>query len=138
MKSKKTKLLFLALSAVTATAAQTDSSNCEWGIASYYAQAFEGRRCSNGEIFRHDSLTAAHKSLKFGTRLKITNLKNDSVIVVRVNDRLPKNSKRCIDLTKSGAKKLNFVKQGLTKVKMEIVVDTISPKIIRPDSLNQN
>lgn len=96
------------------------------GIASYYARAFEGRRCSNGEVFRHDSLTAAHKTLRFGTRVRVTNLKNDSVIVVRVNDRLPKSSKRCIDLTKRGAKQLNFVMQGLTRVKLEVLSDSVS------------
>ncbi|MCC6372114.1 MAG: septal ring lytic transglycosylase RlpA family protein [Bacteroidia bacterium] len=98
------------------------------GIASFYARAFEGRKCSNGEIFRHDSLTAAHKTLKFGTRVRVTNLKNDSVIVVKINDRLPKNSKRSIDLTKRGAKQLNFVLQGLTRVKLEVLRDSLVPK----------
>jgi rare lipoprotein A len=106
--------------------AQADSAAvCETGTASYYARAFEGRRCSSGEIFRHDSLTAAHKTLKFGTRVKVTNLKNDSTIVVKINDRLPKQSRRSIDLTRRGARQLNFIRQGLTKVKIEVLpVDT--------------
>ncbi len=105
--------------------AQSDSSFYEKGIASYYAKKFNGRRCSSGEIFKNDSLTAAHKTLKFGTIIKVTNLKNDSVIIVRVNDRLPKNSKRCLDVTLKAAKQLNFVKSGLVKVKIEILKDLI-------------
>ena len=79
--------------------AQVDSSKTEIGMASFYAKKFEGRKCSSGERFHNDSLTAAHKTLKFGTKVKVTNLKNDSVVFVTVNDRLPKRSKRKIDLT---------------------------------------
>jgi len=104
---------------------QIDSSKTETGTASFYAKKFEGRKCSNGEKFRHDSLTAAHKTLKFGTKVKVTNLKNDSVVFVRINDRLPKKSIRKIDLTLRAAKQLNFVKSGLTKVKIEVLKDSI-------------
>lgn len=110
---------------------QTDSLIIETGTASYYAKAFEGRRCSSGQIFRHDSLTAAHKSLKFGTVVKVINLKNDSAIIVRINDRLPKNSKRCIDLTRRGAKQLNFLVQGLTKVKLIVLNDSITHRTMK-------
>lgn len=104
---------------------QVDSSKTETGIASFYAKKFEGRKCSSGERFRHDSLTAAHKTLKFGTKVKVTNIKNDSVVFVRINDRLPKSSKRKIDLTLKAAKQLNFVKSGLTKVKIEVLKDSL-------------
>lgn len=118
-------LFILCCFAFKISFSQSDTTYFEKGIASYYAKAFEGRRCSSGEKFRHDSLTAAHKSLKFGTLVKVINLKNDSVVVVRINDRLPKNSKRCIDLTRKGAKQLNFLVQGLTKVKLVLVNDSI-------------
>lgn len=91
------------------------------GIASYYAKRFEGRKCSNGSIFTHKQLTAAHKTLKFGTQLKVTNLKNDSTVIVTVTDRLPKKSKRSIDLTLKAAEQLNFVRSGLTKVTLEVI-----------------
>ena len=104
---------------------QIDSSETEFGIASFYAKKFEGRKCSSGQKFRHDSLTAAHKSLKFGTHVKVTNLKNDSVVFVTINDRLPKRSKRKIDLTLRAAKQLNFVSNGLAKVRIEILQDSI-------------
>ena len=96
------------------------SPNPEIGTASYYAKRFEGRKCSSGQIFSNVGLTAAHKTLKFGTVVKVTNLKNDSTVIVTINDRLPPNSKRCIDLTLRAAKQLNFVKRGLTKVKIEV------------------
>jgi rare lipoprotein A len=92
------------------------------GKASFYADKFNGRKTSSGERFSNDSLTAAHKYLPFGTRLIVTNLKNDSVVVVRVNDRLPKKSSRTIDLTKAAARKLNFIKSGLTQVYIEELV----------------
>jgi len=98
-----------------------DSLFLEQGTASYYAKKFEGRKCSSGEIFRNDSLTAAHKTLKFGTFVKVTNLKNDSSVVVRINDRLPKRSKRKIDLTRRAAKQLDFIQKGLARVRIEIV-----------------
>jgi rare lipoprotein A len=86
------------------------------GKASYYADKFNGRKTSSGERFNNDSLTAAHKYLPFGTLVIVTNLKNDSVVVVRINDRLPKKSTRIIDLSKAAARKLNFISNGLTQV----------------------
>jgi len=104
---------------------QSDPLKLQIGIASYYAKKFEGRKCSCGEKFSHDSLTAAHKQLPFGTRVKVTNLKNDSTVIVRINDRLPRSSKRVIDLTKRAAKQLNFLKEGLTKVSIEVLKDSL-------------
>jgi rare lipoprotein A len=92
------------------------NSHSEKGRASYYAHKFEGKKTSSGEIFRQDSLTAAHKTLPFGTRVNVTNLNNDSSVIVRINDRLSKKSRHCIDVTFRAAKKLNFVKDGITTV----------------------
>ena len=91
------------------------------GTASFYAQKFEGRKTSSGELFNHKKLTAAHKYLKFGTYVSVRNLKNDSVVIVKVNDRLPQTSKRTIDLTVRAAKQLNFIKSGLTKVEITVL-----------------
>lgn len=101
------------------------SSDCETGIASYYSDKFVGRKCSSGDIFNQENYTAAHKTLKFGTKVKVTNLKNDSSVIVKINDRMPSSSKRCIDLTKRAAKQLNFISKGLTKVKIEILKDSL-------------
>lgn len=88
------------------------------GIASYYAKKFNGRKTSSGEKFNNDSLTAAHKNIKFGTYVKVKNIKNDSTVIVKINDRLPQKSKRTIDLSYKAAKQLNFIKSGLTKVEI--------------------
>ncbi len=93
----------------------------EYGIASYYHDMFDGRLTSTGEIFRQDSLFAAHKTMKLGSIVKVTNLVNNNEVIVKVNDRLPPNSKRTIDLAKQAAKQLNFIKAGLTKVKIEVI-----------------
>jgi rare lipoprotein A len=91
----------------------------EIGTASFYHNKFEGRRTSSGEVFKQGLYTCAHKSYPFGTMIKVTNLSNDSTVVVKVNDRLPQRSKRCIDLSMVAAKQLNFVGKGLTKVRVE-------------------
>lgn len=94
------------------------------GKATYYGQHWTGRLTSSGEKFYADSLTAAHKHFKFGTILKVTNLSNDSVCYVKVNDRLPQSSKVLIDLSYGTAKKLNFIKKGVIPVSL-ISVDTV-------------
>ncbi len=94
------------------------------GTATYYGQYWTGRLTSSGERFHADSLTAAHKYFKFGTILKVTNLINDSVRYVKVNDRLPKGSKFIIDLSYGTAKQLNFLKRGVIPVLL-IPVDTV-------------
>jgi rare lipoprotein A len=95
--------------------------NKSTGIASFYAKKFNGRKTSSGEKFSNDSLTAAHKKFKFGTYVLVRNLKNDSTVMVKINDRLPQKSKRSIDLTLRAAKQLNFVKSGLTKVEITVL-----------------
>lgn len=94
------------------------------GKATYYGQYWTGRLTSSGEKFYADSLTAAHKHFKFGTILKVTNLTNDSVCYVKVNDRLPQSSKILIDLSYGTAKKLNFLKKGVIPVTL-VPVDTV-------------
>ncbi len=92
------------------------------GNASYYSNKFQGRRTASGATYHKDSMYCAHKSLKYGTILKVTNLKNDSTIVVKVVDRMGKSSPHIIDLSMAGAQKLNFVRNGITKVKVEEVI----------------
>jgi rare lipoprotein A len=95
------------------------------GIASYYAQKFEGRRTANGERYHGKYFTAAHRTLPFGTLLKVTNPKNGKWVIVRVNDRGPHNRKRKIDLSYRSAKHLGITgKQGLAKVYMEEIPPT--------------
>lgn len=93
----------------------------EKGGASFYADRFEGRITANGEKFRHSKFTAAHKTLPFGTIVKVTNLTNNNSVEVRINDRGPFVKGRVIDLSKAAAGKLDFIKQGVTEVELEII-----------------
>lgn len=97
------------------------------GKASYYAQNMNGRRTASGERYYSDSLSAAHVRLPFGTRLEVRNLKNDSVVVVKVNDRMAASASRVIDLSWAAAKKLNFVRDGITNVELRLL-DSIPQK----------
>ncbi len=90
------------------------------GMASFYHDNFEGRRTASGEIFKQSKMTCAHRSLPFGTQLLVTNLENGKTAVLTVNDRGPYANYRIIDVTKSAAKKLDFIKQGETKVLLEL------------------
>lgn len=94
------------------------------GIASFYADKFEGRQTANGEIYYHAKRTAAHRSLPFGSIVKVTNLDNNKVAVVRINDRGPFIDNRIIDLSKSVARDLDFVNKGITKVEIELIAST--------------
>ncbi len=91
------------------------------GTASYYGNGMHGHRTYSGEKYHKDSLTAAHKSLPMGTKVLVKNIKNDSVVIVKINDRMSSRSSRIIDLSMAAAKKLNFVNAGLTTVTIEII-----------------
>lgn len=91
------------------------------GIASYYADIFVGRLTANGEIYTHDRMTCAHKTLPFGTKLKVTNLNNDKSVVVTVNDRGPFVKGRVVDLTKAAARKIDMLHKGIVRVSVEII-----------------
>ena len=105
----------------------TSPPNVYKGTATYYGEKYTGRLTASGERFHKDSLTAAHKYFKFGTVVKITNLINDSVRFVKINDRLPKSSSHIIDLSYGCAKELNFIRRGVIPVTFEIV-DTVPIK----------
>jgi rare lipoprotein A len=91
------------------------------GKASFYADKFEGSLTASGEKYKHSKLTAAHKSLPFGTKIRVTNLANNLTVDVVINDRGPYVDNRIIDLSKSAAEKLGYVNKGLADVKIEII-----------------
>jgi rare lipoprotein A len=91
------------------------------GKASFYHNKFNGRKCANGEIFSNKKMTCASNSLKLGTIVKVTNMKNNKSVIVKVTDRLAANNHRVVDLTYAAAKKLDFINSGLVKVKVEVV-----------------
>ncbi|MEO0462188.1 MAG: septal ring lytic transglycosylase RlpA family protein [Pseudomonadota bacterium] len=91
------------------------------GVASYYGKRFHGRRTANGERFNMNAMTAAHKTLPFGTRVRVTNPRNGRSIVVRINDRGPFVRGRTIDLSRAAATKLDMISSGHARVKLDIV-----------------
>lgn len=93
----------------------------EFGKASFYADKFEGRVTASGEIFSQKKLTAAHRTLPFGSTVRVTNTENNKTVVVTINDRGPFVEDRVIDLSRAAADKLGFVKKGVAQVKVEVV-----------------
>jgi rare lipoprotein A len=91
------------------------------GQASWYGPGFYGNRTANGEVFRPGTLTAAHRSLPFGTRVRVTNLTNGRSTVVRINDRGPFHGNRVIDLAHGAAQNLGVISSGVAQVKLEVL-----------------
>lgn len=112
---KPSLLLVIAFFAMAATA-QVQS-----GKASFYADKFEGSPTASGEKYKHSRLTAAHKTLPFGTKVRVTNLGNNKSVEVVINDRGPYVDGRVIDLSRSAAQQLDFINQGLAEVKVEVI-----------------
>lgn len=122
MKNNYLPLYSLILWVLAMGTAQTACARSEFqGVASYYAEKFHGRRTANGEIYNMWAMTAAHKTLPFGTMVKVTNLDNGKSVVVRINDRGPYAHNRVIDLSKKAAAELDMIKKGTAKVKVEIL-----------------
>jgi len=91
------------------------------GMASWYGREFNGKKTASGERFDMNGLTAAHKTLPFGTVLKVKNFDNGKTVTVRVNDRGPYRGKRILDLSFGAAKKLAMIREGQTQVGIQIV-----------------
>jgi len=103
----------------------TNSMNAQTfsGKASYYADAFHGRKSASGKIFDMYKYTCAHKTLPFGTKLKVTNQKNGKSVMVEVTDRGPYIKGRILDLSKAAAMDLDMIKAGVVQVDIEIIKD---------------
>jgi rare lipoprotein A len=93
------------------------------GVASYYGAKHHGKRTASGERFNQHGLTAAHRQLPFGTRVKITNLNNDRSCVVRINDRGPYSRGRLIDVSREAAEQLGMMRSGTAKVRVQALDD---------------
>ncbi len=91
------------------------------GNASFYSKHLSGRRTASGESYDPNALTAAHRTLPMGTRVKVVNPKNDKSVVVTVNDRGPMPKNRMIDVSSAAAHELGITKSGVTKVETEVV-----------------
>jgi len=98
-----------------------DQKRNQTDMASFYGRECKGQRTASGERFDPDQLTAAHRTLPFGTLLKVTNLDNDRHVVVRVNDSGPYARNRVLDLSRAAARKLGFEREGTAYVRLQVV-----------------
>jgi len=98
------------------------------GLAAHYSNRLNGRRTASGRIFHQHALTAAHPTLPFGTKVKVTNTKNGRSVIVRINDRGPTQSGRVIDLSRAAASKLGIRRAGMVPVKLEVVSEAPARK----------
>ncbi|WP_406820983.1 septal ring lytic transglycosylase RlpA family protein [Pseudomonas sp. KnCO4] len=93
------------------------------GTASYYGSRHHGKRTASGEPFNQNGLTAAHRSLPFGTRVRVTNTANQRSVVVRINDRGPHTRGRLIDLSRAAAEKIGMIRSGTAQVRVQGLSD---------------
>ncbi|ART81603.1 hypothetical protein CBP31_02295 [Oceanisphaera profunda] len=95
--------------------------SAQQGKASYYGTRHHGRKTASGERFNKNALTAAHRTLPFGSLVRVTNLNNHKSIVVRINDRGPYAKGRIIDLSEQAAREINMVRAGVAQVRVELL-----------------
>jgi len=98
------------------------------GVASYYADEFNGRKTASGEVYDMNDMTAAHRTLPFGTKVKVTNIDTGKSVVVRINDRGPFKDDRVIDLSLGAAKQLGLIPMGTGRVVLQILESGIEQR----------
>lgn len=114
-------VVFFAMGCSSSAPMATHTGATDTGIASYYADKFEGRTTANGETYRGSQYTAAHRTLPFGSRVRVTRLDTGAQVTVRINDRGPFVDGRIIDLSRRAARDINMVRDGLAEVRIELV-----------------
>jgi rare lipoprotein A len=100
---------------------KTIPDKVQYGVASYYANKFEGRKTYTDEIFTQDSLTGASNTLPMHVWVRVTNLHNHKSVIVRINDKMHPRNKRLIDLSLAAATRLGYAGQGLTRVRIDVL-----------------
>ncbi|MCI0747222.1 MAG: septal ring lytic transglycosylase RlpA family protein [Verrucomicrobia subdivision 3 bacterium] len=105
------------------TPSRATAGKVQMGEASFYDNKFHGRRTASGERYDKSRLTAAHRTYPFGTTLRVTHLGNRRTVIVRVNDRGPFARGRIIDLSLAAARRLEMIRSGTARVKVEIITD---------------
>lgn len=118
---RRTLGIFLCCSFIIVFSHQGFAQATETGLASFYNDTFEGKTTANGEVYKRNKMTAAHRTLPFNTKIKVTNLANKKSVIVRVNDRGPFVKDRIVDLSKEAAVKLDFIDKGVTKVSLVVL-----------------
>jgi len=113
-------LVTLVMLAIVGAAEMAAAQASEEGVANFYSDKLQGKKMASGELYDKDKLTASHKKLPYGTKVKVTNLENEKSVVVTINDRMAASNPAIIDVTRRAAEELGFVKSGKTKVKLEV------------------
>ncbi|MEQ1637466.1 MAG: septal ring lytic transglycosylase RlpA family protein [Methylococcales bacterium] len=113
--------LILFGSLCQAKMSQNDESIQDFGVATYYSDSYHGKRTASGEIYDKRKLTTVHTTYPFGTVLRVTNLKNNRSVIVKVNDRAPLRNNHKLDLSRRAAVALDFIKAGRANVKIEAI-----------------
>ncbi|MBW8360050.1 MAG: septal ring lytic transglycosylase RlpA family protein [Weeksellaceae bacterium] len=98
-----------------------DNDEVKTSYASFYHDKFNGKRTASGELFHNSKLTAAHRKLPFGTKIKVTNPKNDLSVIVTVNDRGPFHSSRALDLSKAAFDEIGSLSSGTMAIEYQII-----------------
>lgn len=109
-----------AESTMPAAAAPVAADHAMSGTAAWYGRKFAGRKTASGQRFNPFAMTAAHPTLAFGTRVKVTNTRNNRIVIVTINDRM-NSPGRMLDVTQAAAKRLGFIRAGLADVTLEVV-----------------
>jgi len=105
------------------------ASGAETGIASWYGHPYHGRRAASGEIYDMEQLTAAHRTLAFGTLVRVRNLTNGKTVEVRINDRGPFVDGRIIDLSRAAARAIDLIGPGTARVRLEVLEQPAGPSL---------
>lgn len=108
------------------------------GVASYYADKFEGRKTYTDEIFSQKKLTAASNTLPMHTWVRVTNLRNHKTVIVRINDKMHPRNKRLIDLSLAAAARLGYAGRGLTRVRVDVLGKKRPPEAEAEEALSKD
>jgi rare lipoprotein A len=118
--TKQLAIVIAVLSLATVCFHGIATAQTEEGIANFYSDKFQGKKTAGGAVYDKNKLTASHKTLPYGTKVRVTNLENGKSVVVTVNDRMKPGNPVVIDVTRRAAQDLGFTKAGKAKVKVEV------------------
>ena len=119
--TKQLGILIAIVSLATAwNLGSATAQTAEEGVANFYSDKFQGKKTASGAVYDKNKLTASHKTLPYGTKVRVTNLENGKSVVVTVNDRMKPGNAAVIDVTRRAAQELGFAKAGKAKVKLEV------------------
>ena len=122
---KSLNLLFIVLLSIVFYSCGANRGNANSSYqsttVSYYANKFNGNKTASGEVYKHSKMTAAHKTLSFGTKVEIINIENSKKVLVTINDRGPLKAGRAFDLSQGAFKKIGNLNDGILKVKFKVL-----------------